>query len=157
MEVMAEVASLQRVTTAAVEIEPRAPGDENLMKRVAIRAVQALEKIAPTRELVQLVERPELGDRGRSRPVGSRADRQGVPVEVQPTGLTRNGPNNCRFAALTRSREQHHLPAEIGTETRCDPALDHATTVFDITEFCPDKIRVMSKISRLAPETMHPP
>ncbi|MFN9479803.1 MAG: hypothetical protein ACK6C0_10270 [Betaproteobacteria bacterium] len=65
-----EVAAPQRVAAVAVQIEPRAAGDEN-PALAAVLVVQPFQEIAPAAVLVQFVEKPVGG--GRQLPGDERA------------------------------------------------------------------------------------
>src|SRR5437867_1325824 len=55
------VATLERVSSTAVEVESRASGDEDALRGRA-SVVQALEHVSPGPELVDVVEDPERGN-----------------------------------------------------------------------------------------------
>ena len=106
------VAALQRVAAVAIEIESTAAGHEN--PRAVPPVVQSLEKGAPAVELVQLVESEHL-HRRQTAAQDRVAMLRDVPAQVAGRvreHLARQG----RLADLTRPRDEHHLPLEIGTD-----------------------------------------
>ena len=56
------IPSLKRIAAAAVEVEPRAAGDEDV-ERSAMLVVQPLHEIAPSAVLVEFVEHDEAAVR----------------------------------------------------------------------------------------------
>jgi hypothetical protein len=59
VQAQVEVAPLQRVAAETVQVQTRRPGDQNALVP-AMLVEQALQVVAPTPKLVDLVEEPEI-------------------------------------------------------------------------------------------------
>jgi len=113
MQAQQVVAALQRIAAVAVEVEPRAPGDQNaLAARPAVE--RPLEKAAPGPVLVNLVEDPQAPG-GQFAPQDPLAVRGDVPVEIARGGAGQ-GSRKRGLADLARPGDERHLARQVAPQ-----------------------------------------
>jgi hypothetical protein len=109
MKAVEEIAPLQGVTSSAIEIEPPAPRDEDLMV-AAVEVEDALEPTAPLLLLVQLVEDPEPARLREFALAECSPVFSNVGVEVAAPSFIKQCASERRLPALPRPGQKHHLP-----------------------------------------------
>jgi len=107
------VTALQRIAAEAVQVEPPAAGDEDLLAaRPAV--VEPLQVIAPAAVLVDLVEDPQPSRRQLAAQ-DVLAVRGDVPVQVG-RACARQAERERGLADLARSGDERHLAREVGAQ-----------------------------------------
>lgn len=107
------MAPLQGVATVAIEVEPRASRDEDLLAATAI-VEEPFEQASPAPVLVHLVENPEQA-RWHLSPQQPVAVLRDVPVQVAFPRVEQ-APRKRGFSDLAGAGDEDHLPAEVGED-----------------------------------------
>src|SRR5579883_2871826 len=121
MKTQKMVATLQRVASEAIKVQPGAARDED-PPSARPPVIEALEIVPPTPVLVDLIEYPEFSGRQLTfeNPLAILRD---VPIEVARRPAA-EGACESRLTDLARAGNEHHLTREILADLRQEVARD---------------------------------